>query len=90
MSQHVTTVAVDLAKDIFQLAYGDGAGRVLRRQRLSSRLAFAREMGQWRDVVVVMESCASERPDRHAQSHRRLGQQTRKNLLGDLDAWRCV
>ena len=59
MSQHVTTVAVDLAKDIFQIAYGDGAGRVLRRQRLGSRLAFAREIGLWRDVVVVMESCAS-------------------------------
>lgn len=59
MSTDVTTVAVDLAKDIFQIAYGDGAGRVLRRQRLGSRLAFAREMGLWRDVVVVMESCAS-------------------------------
>ncbi len=59
MDKDVTVVAVDLAKDVFQIAGGDGAGRVLRRQRLGSRLAFARELGLWRDVVVVMESCAT-------------------------------
>lgn len=59
MHKDVTTIAVDLAKDVFQVAYGDGAGRVLGRQRLSSRVAFARELGLWREVVVVMESCAT-------------------------------
>ena len=59
MGSEITTVAVDLAKDVFQLAYGDGAGRVLKRQRLGSRIGFAREIALWRDVVVVMESCAS-------------------------------
>lgn len=59
MLKDVTTVAVDLAKDVFQVAYGDGQGRVLSRQRLSSRRAFAQQLGQWRDVTVVMESCAT-------------------------------
>jgi transposase len=59
MIKDVTTIAVDLAKDVFQVAYGDGQGRVLSRQRLGSRRAFALQIGQWRDVVVVMESCAT-------------------------------
>lgn len=59
MIKNVTTIAVDLAKDVFQVAYGDGQGRVLSQCRFGSRKAFAEEMGQWRDVVVVMESCAT-------------------------------
>lgn len=59
MEMDVTVVAVDLAKDVFQIAYGDGAGRVVSRQRIGSRIGFARQLGQWRDVVVVMESCAT-------------------------------
>lgn len=59
MIKDVTTIAVDLAKDVFQIAYGDGQGRVLSRQRISSRRAFALQLGQWREVVVVMESCAT-------------------------------
>lgn len=59
MIKDVTTIAVDLAKDVFQVAYGDGQGRILSRQRIASRQAFALQIGQWRDVVVVMESCAT-------------------------------
>ena len=59
MIKDVTTIAVDLAKDVFQVAYGDGQGRVLSRQRIASRRAFALQLGQWRDVTVVMESCAT-------------------------------
>lgn len=59
MIKNVTTIAVDLAKDVFQVAYGDGQGRVLSQRRFASRKAFAQEMGQWRDVSVVMESCAT-------------------------------
>lgn len=59
MIKDVTTVAVDLAKDVFQIAYGDGQGRMLSQQRLRSRQAFAEVIGQWRDVTVVMESCAT-------------------------------
>lgn len=59
MIKNVTTIAVDLAKDVFQIAYGDGQGRVLSQRRIGSRKAFAEELGQWRDVTVVMESCAT-------------------------------
>jgi len=59
MDKDVTTIAVDLAKDVFQVAYGDGQGRVLSQQRITSRRAFAQQLGQWREVVVVMESCAT-------------------------------
>lgn len=59
MIKNVTTIAVDLAKDVFQIAYGDGQGRVLAQRRIGSRKAFSEEMGQWRDVTVVMESCAT-------------------------------
>lgn len=59
MIKNVTTIAVDLAKDVFQIAYGDGQGRVLAQRRICSRKVFAEEMGQWRDVTVVMESCAT-------------------------------
>ena len=38
---HATTVAIDLAKDVFQLTFGDAAYRVVRRERLK-RAAFAR------------------------------------------------
>ena len=59
MIKNVTTIAVDLAKDVFQVASGDGQGRVLSQRRIASRRGFAEEMGQWRDVTVVMESCAT-------------------------------
>lgn len=59
MMKDVTTIAVDLAKDVFQIACGDGQGRVLTRQRIVSRRAFAVQIAQWRDVTVVMESCAT-------------------------------
>ncbi|MGH8711835.1 MAG: IS110 family transposase [Burkholderiales bacterium] len=59
MIKDITTIAVDLAKDVFQIAYGDGQGRVLSRQRITSRRAFALQLGHWRDVLVVMESCAT-------------------------------
>ncbi len=59
MIKDVTTIAVELAKDASQVAYGDGQGRVLSRQRIPGRRAFALQLAQWRDVVVVMESCAT-------------------------------
>ena len=38
---HSTTVAVDLAKDVFEIAVLGGAGRIERRERLS-RTGFGR------------------------------------------------
>ncbi len=42
---HATTVAIDLAKDVFELAFADAQGQVIERKRLS-RKAFARTLEQ--------------------------------------------
>jgi len=106
MDKDVTVVAVDLAKDVFQIAGGDGAGRVLCRQRLGSRLAFTREMGLWRDVVVVMESCATAHywgrecqrlglavrllPAQHVKAYRRRNKTDAADAEALLEAYRCA
>ena len=38
---HATTVAIDLAKDVFELAFADSQSRIIERKRLS-RNVFAR------------------------------------------------
>lgn len=53
---HSTTVAVDLAKDVFEIAVLGEAGRIERRDRLS-RTGFARFLAGQRPSRVVMESC---------------------------------
>ena len=55
---HATTVAVDLAKDVFELAFADGQGRVIERKRLTRR-AFARAFEQRPPLRIVMEACGS-------------------------------
>ena len=55
---NATTVAVDLAKSVFQLAVADGSWKVIESHRLS-RSQFARWF-QNRDVsLVIMEACGS-------------------------------
>ena len=55
---HATTVAVDLAKSVFQLAVADASWRVVETHRLT-RTQFERWFAN-RDVgLVVMESCGS-------------------------------
>jgi transposase len=55
---NATTVAVDLAKSVFQLAVADGSWRVIETQRLT-RTQFERWFAN-RDVsLVIMESCGS-------------------------------
>jgi len=53
---HSTTVAVDLAKDVFEVAVTGPAGRVERRDRLS-RTGFGRFLAGQQPSRVVMESC---------------------------------
>src|SRR5690606_26909090 len=53
-----TTVAIDLAKDVFELAFADGGGRILERKRLSRR-AFARALENRPPLAVVVEACGS-------------------------------
>lgn len=55
---NATTVAVDLAKNVFQLAIADHAWRVVRTARLS-RAQFARWFENRQVGTVVMEACGS-------------------------------
>ncbi len=51
-----TTVAVDLAKSVFELAIADAQWRVVGRQRLN-RPQFTRYLTQTAPLHVVMEAC---------------------------------
>lgn len=53
-----TTVAIDLAKDVFELAFADSHGRFIERKRLS-RNAFSRCLANRIPLRVVMEACGS-------------------------------
>lgn len=53
-----TTVAVDLAKNVFELAVADADWRVTERHRLT-RARFARFFGNLPPCRVVMEACGS-------------------------------
>lgn len=55
---HPNTIAINLAKDIFELAFTDAQGRVIERKRLT-RKAFARIMEQRPPLRVLMEACGS-------------------------------
>ena len=52
------TVAVDLAKDVFELAFADAAGHIVQRRRLS-RSAFASVFDNDAPLRIVMEACGS-------------------------------
>lgn len=55
---HATTVAVDLAKNVFQLAIADASWKVIESHRLT-RTQFERWFAK-RDVgLVIMEACGS-------------------------------
>ena len=53
-----TTVAVDLAKNVFELAVADGQWRIVERHRLN-RARFARFFVHCPPCQVVMEACGS-------------------------------
>lgn len=55
---HSTTIAVDLAKSVFEVAVSERPGRVSRRHRLS-RSRFARFLGEQAPALVVMEACGT-------------------------------
>ena len=53
------TVAVDLAKDVFQVALANRAGRIIERQRLT-RPQFERLLNAVAvDTEIIMESCGT-------------------------------
>lgn len=55
---NATTVAVDLAKSVFQVAVADASGRIAGSHRLS-RTQFERFFGNHAADLVVMEACGS-------------------------------
>jgi len=57
-TMNATTVAIDLAKDVFELAFADANYHVVDRKRLS-RKAFARVLENREPLHVVMEACGS-------------------------------
>jgi transposase len=54
-----TTVAVDLAKDVFQVAFANRAGRIIDRQRLTRRQFERLLNGLVVDTEIIMESCGT-------------------------------
>ena len=55
-----TTVAVDLAKDVFEVAFANRAGRILDRKRLTRRqFERIRRRPRRRAPTVVMEACGT-------------------------------
>lgn len=53
-----TTVAVDLAKDVFEIAIANGVSKIVERQRLS-RSGFSRFIATQPKALMVMEACGS-------------------------------
>jgi transposase len=102
---HASTVAIDLAKEVFELAFADARGRVLGRKRLS-RKAFARVMEQRPPLRVVMEACGSAHywgrcfqrqghtvrliPARDVRPYVRGNKTDRHDVAGMLEADRCA
>lgn len=63
-----TTIAVDLAKSVFEVAISDRPGRVRTHHRLS-RTQFSRFLSERRPATILMEACGSAHFwGRHAQA----------------------
>jgi transposase len=52
------TIAIDLAKNVFEVAIGDGAGRVLERRRLN-RDELSQFLNNTPAALVVSEACGT-------------------------------
>lgn len=101
---HATSVAIDLAKDVFELAFADMQGRIVERKRLS-RGAFARCLVNRPPLRVVMEACGSAHywarvfqaqghavrllPARDVRPYVRGNKTDRADAAGLLEADRC-
>lgn len=100
-----TTVAIDLAKDVFELAFADAQGRIVERKRLS-RSAFSRCLLHRPPLRVVMEACGSAHhwarvfqgqghtvrllPARDVRPYVRGNKTDRADAAGILEADRCA
>ncbi len=57
--EEATTIAVDLAKDVFEVAVGNGAGGILGRHRLTRRRFERFLAAQAAGTEIVMEACGT-------------------------------
>jgi transposase len=101
---HATTVAIDLAKDVFELAFADAQNRIVERKRLS-RAAFSRCLQNRPALRVVIEACGSAHhwarvfqaqghqvrllPPRDVRPYVRGNKTDRADTAGLLEADRC-
>ena len=102
---HATTVAIDLAKEVFELAFADRSGRILERKRLTRR-AFCRVMDNRPPMTMVMEACGSAHywgrrfeaqghavrllPARDVRPYVRRNKTDRADAAGLVEAARCA
>ena len=101
---HATTVAIDLAKDAFELAFADAAGHITERKRLTRR-SFSRSLENRPPLTVVMEACGSAHywgrrfaaqghavqllPARDVRPYVRRNKTDRADAAGLVEAARC-
>ena len=97
-------LAVDLANDVFELAFADGSGRIVARKRLR-RGAFAQCLENRTPLRIVMEACGSAHawarrfarqghdvrllPAQHVRPYVRRNKTDRADAAGLLEAARC-
>lgn len=102
---NATTVAIDLAKDVFELGFADAGNRMLERKRLLRR-AFAHCLENRPPLRVIMEACGSAHywgrrfealghqvllyPPRDVRPYVRRNKTDRTDVAGMLEADRCA
>ncbi|MEJ5209765.1 IS110 family transposase [Denitratimonas sp. CY0512] len=103
-SSTAVTLAVDLAKDVFELAFADAAGRIVERKRLK-REPFSECLENRAPLRIVMEACGSAHawarrfmqlghsvellPAQHVRPYVRRNKTDRADAAGLLEAARC-
>ena len=104
IESRATTLAVDLAKDVFELAFADAGGRIIERKRLR-RGPFAVCLNNRTPLRIVMEACGSAHawarrfqrqghtvtllPAQHVRPYVRRNKTDRADAAGLLEAARC-
>ena len=97
-------LAIDLAKDVFELAFADAAGRIIERKRLK-RAPFSTCLQNCAPLRIVMEACGSAHawarrfarlghdvtllPAQHVRPYVRRNKTDRADAAGILEAARC-
>ena len=98
------TLAIDLARDVFELAFADAAGRIVERKRLK-RGPFGECLKNRAPLRIVMDACGSAHawarrfvrlghgvellPAQHVRPYVRRNTTDRADAAGLLEAARC-